>query len=148
MARTLGYIKLSTKAITPTRGSVRAAGYDLYSAGEYCIKPTGRAWVNTDLRVIIPPGCYGRVAARSGLAGNCSVDVGAGVIDPDFEGSIRILLINGGTKEFLVTPGDRIAQLILEKIYFYELKEYEVGIEGDQEGKDGRQKQGFGSTGK
>lgn len=60
----LFFKKLTEKAIPPSRGSVHAAGYDLYSAYEVTIPAQGKALVKTDIAVAIPDGCYGRVAPR------------------------------------------------------------------------------------
>ncbi len=78
--------KLSEFGVLPTRGSAKAAGYDLYSAYPYSIPPRGRVVCKTDVSISIPDGTYGRIAGRSGLA-KYSVDVAAGVIDGDYRGS-------------------------------------------------------------
>ncbi|XP_010129383.1 PREDICTED: deoxyuridine 5'-triphosphate nucleotidohydrolase-like, partial [Buceros rhinoceros silvestris] len=57
-----------------------------------------------------PEGTYGQIAARSGLALHHSIDVGAGVLDPDYRGEIKVLLINNGEVPFAYNKGDRIAQ--------------------------------------
>ncbi|CAJ0966998.1 unnamed protein product [Ranitomeya imitator] len=72
----LRFAKLSEHASTPTRGSARAAGYDLYSAYDYMIDPQDKAIVKTDIQICVPSGCYGRVAPRSGLAAKHFIDVG------------------------------------------------------------------------
>ena len=59
----------------------------------------------------IPPGFYGRLAPRSGLAVKKGIHVGAGVIDPDYRGEVRVLLFNLGKEDFAVAAGDRIAQV-------------------------------------
>lgn len=70
----------SEHAVLPVRGTAGAAGYDLASAEKVLIEPQGKAIVSTGLAIAIPPGHYGRVAPRSGLAAKHSIDVGAGVI--------------------------------------------------------------------
>lgn len=104
-------------AKAPARGSQQAAGYDL-SACEAAVVAGGggRAVVRTGLRVAVPAGCYGRVAPRSGLAVREGIDVGAGVIDPDYRGQLAVVLFNFSDRPFHVKPGDRIAQLVLERI--------------------------------
>ena len=77
---------------------------------------TPSALVATGVRVAIQPSDYGRIAPRSGLALKYGVDVGAGVIDSDYRGEIKVLLFNFGAHSFRVRKGDRIAQLILERI--------------------------------
>jgi deoxyuridine 5'-triphosphate nucleotidohydrolase len=58
----------------------------------------------------------GRVAPRSGLAAKHSIDVGAGVIDADYRGPVKVLLFNLGETDFAINEGDRIAQLIIERV--------------------------------
>jgi len=98
----------------PTRGSALAAGYDIYSAESVIIPPHTRHAVHTEISIQVPPGTYGRLAPRSGLSIR-GIDLGAGVIDADYRGEVKVLLINNADSEFEVTKGHRIAQLILEK---------------------------------
>ncbi|XP_052786934.1 deoxyuridine 5'-triphosphate nucleotidohydrolase-like [Mya arenaria] len=139
---TLRFAKLTQKALTPTRGSKLAAGYDLYSAYDMIIPAKGKALVKTDIQIALPDGCYGRVAPRSGLAHKHFIDVGAGVIDQDYRGNVGVIMFNFGENEFEVKAGDRIAQLICERIALPELVE-ETSLDDTERG-DG----GFGSTGK
>ncbi|XP_054858757.1 deoxyuridine 5'-triphosphate nucleotidohydrolase, mitochondrial isoform X2 [Eublepharis macularius] len=138
----LRFAKLSENALAPSRGSSRAAGYDLYSAYDSEIPPLGKAVVKTDIQISLPSGCYGRVAPRSGLAANHFIDVGAGVIDEDYRGNVGVVLFNFGKETFKVKRGDRIAQLICERIYYPELEEVQV-LDDTERGSGG-----FGSTGK
>ncbi|OAX39151.1 dUTP diphosphatase [Rhizopogon vinicolor AM-OR11-026] len=133
--------KLSDKARIPTRGSLLAAGYDLYSAEKKVIPAHGKALVDTQLSIAVPAGTYGRVAPRSGLASKFMIDTGAGVIDADYRGVIFVLLYNLSDKDFQVEEGDRIAQLILERIYTPEIMEVESLDE------TARGTGGWGSTG-
>jgi len=133
--------KLSEDAIIPTRGSGGAVGYDLYSMDDVIIKPLQRALVCTGIVIVLPSGVYGRVAPRSGLAVKHGIQVGAGVIDPDYTGEIKVVLFNQGDKTFEVKKGDRIAQLVLEKCETPQIEE--IGkIEETVRGSGG-----FGSTG-
>lgn len=109
--------KLSTKASLPTKGSVNAAGFDLYTAEDIIVPSGGRALVSTDIAVTVPAGTYGRIAPRSGNAVKYGIHVGAGVIDADYAGHVKVLLFNLGSKPFHIVWGDRIAQLILEQIH-------------------------------
>ncbi|XP_060118145.1 deoxyuridine 5'-triphosphate nucleotidohydrolase-like [Heteronotia binoei] len=140
-ALTFRFTKLSKNAVTPSRGSSRAVGYDLYSAYDCEIPPLGKSVVKTDIQISLPSGCYGRVAPRSGLAANHFKDVGAGVIDEDYRGNVGVVLFNFGKETFKVKREDRIAQLICERIYYPELDE--VQVLDDTECGSG----GFGSTG-
>ena len=112
----LMFVKLSASATPPFRASPDAAGYDLFAAQEKVIAPGGRACVATDLQLRIPAGCYGRIAPRSGLALKHGIDVGAGVVDADYRGNVGVLLFNFGEDDFRVNIGDRVAQLVLERI--------------------------------
>lgn len=80
-------------------------------------------------------------APRSGLAVNHFIDIGAGVIDPDYRGNVGVVMFNFGAEDYKVKKRDRIAQLICEKIHFPELQEVE-SLDETHRG-DG----GFGSTG-
>jgi dUTP pyrophosphatase len=112
------FVELLTEAArAPTRGSERAAGYDLYSAVDVKIPKGGKALVSTGIAIAVPPGHYGRIAPRSGLAVKKFIDVGAGVVDEDYRGNVGVLLFNFDREEdYEVKVGDRIAQLVLEKI--------------------------------
>ncbi|NWR40879.1 DUT protein, partial [Regulus satrapa] len=138
----LRFTRLSENAFAPSRGSARAAGYDLYSAYDCVIPPMEKAVVKTDIQIALPSGCYGRVAPRSGLAAKHFIDVGAGVIDEDYRGNVGVVLFNFGKETFEVKKGDRIAQLICERIYYPELEEVEA-LDDTERGEGG-----FGSTGK
>lgn len=106
--------KLTSLAITPTRGSDFAAGYDLYSTEDYTLKPLERKLFKTHLSLAIPHGLYGRIAPRSGLAYKDGIDVMAGVIDEDYRGELGVILINLGQVDKKVSVGDKIAQIIFE----------------------------------
>ncbi|XP_068407220.1 deoxyuridine 5'-triphosphate nucleotidohydrolase, mitochondrial isoform X3 [Eschrichtius robustus] len=137
----LRFVRLSEHATAPTRGSERAAGYDLYSAYDYTVPPMEKALVKTDIQIALPSGCYGRVAPRSGLAAKHFIDVGAGVIDEDYRGNVGVVLFNFGKEKFEVKKGDRIAQLICERIFYPEIEEVQV-LDDTERGSGG-----FGSTG-
>lgn len=133
--------RLSESARLPTRGSTLAAGYDLYSAKETIIPARGKAVVPTDISIAVPIGTYGRVAPRSGLASKHFIDTGAGVIDADYRGPVGVLLFNFSETDFKISQGDRIAQLVLEKIITPEVAEVK-SLEATDRGAGG-----FGSTG-
>ena len=134
--------KLSFDAHLPTRGSNDSVGYDLYSSEDTFVpSQVGRALVGTGITVVLPPGVYGRVAPRSGLAVNHCINVGAGVIDPDYTGEIKVVLFNHGVDNFEIKKGDRIAQLVLERCETPPVEEISI-VENTDRGSDG-----FGSTG-
>lgn len=107
---------LSETAKAPTRGSAYAAGYDLYASKEAVVPARGKVLVDTDISIAVPAGTYGRVAPRSGLASKHSIDTGAGVIDADYRGPVKVLLFNLSDIDFQVAVGERVAQLIVERV--------------------------------
>ena len=133
--------KLDPKATLPSLGSVNAAGYDLNALQATTVPARGKVLVSTGLAFAIPVGNYGRIAPRSGLAAKHSIDVGAGVIDADYRGEVKVLLFNFSDKDFSIVPGDRIAQMIIEKYSPTELVEVE-DLDSTERGAGG-----FGSTG-
>ncbi|KAM9422497.1 deoxyuridine 5'-triphosphate nucleotidohydrolase, mitochondrial isoform 2-T2 [Salvelinus alpinus] len=137
----LKFSKLSEHATAPTRGSAKAAGYDLFSAYDYSIGPMDKAIVKTDIQIAVPSGCYGRVAPRSGLAAKHFIDVGAGVVDEDYRGNVGVVLFNFSKETFEVKKGDRVAQLVCERICYPDLQELKTLDETE------RGAGGFGSTG-
>ena len=133
--------KLSDAATAPKRATPGAAGYDLCSA-EGVVVPAGmRKMVRTDLSMAIPANHYGRIAPRSGLATKKGIDIGAGVIDEDYRGPVGLCIVNNGTDDFEIKVGERVAQLLLERI---DTPEVEVVDELDDTERGGK---GFGSTG-
>jgi dUTP pyrophosphatase len=137
----LRFVKLTENAHAPTKGTDDAAGFDLYSAYDYEIQPHGKILAQTDIQVAVPYDCYGRIAPRSGLAHKHFIDVGAGVVDRDYRGNVGVILFNFGTSVFQINKGDRIAQLICEKISYPRIEECKTLSETS------RGERGFGSTG-
>lgn len=141
---TESYLKvkaLSDTAKMPTRGSAHAAGYDMYASEATKIPAGGRALVSTGLSIAVPTDCYARVAPRSGLAVKNGIQTGAGVVDSDYRGEVRVLLFNQGSSDFVVNIGDRIAQLVLERVYTPAVQQTD-NLEESVRGAGG-----FGSTG-
>ena len=134
--------KLSTTATIPSRGSSGAAGYDLSSAKDIIVPAHGKAIAPTNLSISVPYGTYGRIAPRSGLAWKKHIDVGAGVIDSDYRGDVGVVLFNHGDSDLKITTGDRVAQLVLEKIAIVDVVEV-TDLDSTDRGVGG-----FGSTGK
>ena len=133
--------KLSQKAKIPSKGSVMAAGYDIYSSENILVPSKSKALVSTGISMEIPEGCYGRIAPRSGLAVKNFIDVGAGVIDSDYRGELKVLLFNFSEQDFTVQEGDRIAQMVIEYVVPTVIEEISE-LSDTQRGEGG-----FGSTG-
>ncbi len=146
----LKIVRLTSDATSPTRGSADCAGYDLCSAVTILlpgalapirhITPTvyssdektwpevltaapGRFAIPTHIAVQIPKGYYGRIASRSSCALR-GLDVAAGVIDSDYRGEVKIILVNYTHDIIKIQKGERIAQLIIEKITTPPVVEY------------------------
>ena len=128
--------------LLPEYSSLGAAGADLYANEALTIGPGERAAVATGLRIEIPLGHAGLVWPRSGLAVRHGIDTLAGVIDSDYRGELRVVLVNHGQQPFRIEPGDRIAQLVLQKVeraVFTSASELAGSLRGEG---------GFGSTGR
>lgn len=137
--------RLKKEAKIPERGSEQAAGYDLFAVldADETIKPHEAKLIPTGIAVAIPSGYYGGVFARSGLSlkeglrpANC-----VGVIDADYRGEIFVSLRNDSDTIRTVTPGEKIAQLLV--LPFLEVAFDEVDALDDTDRGAG----GFGSTG-
>jgi dUTP pyrophosphatase len=127
----------------PKRGSLEAAGFDLQSCEDIIIEPKSRKLVSTGLIMSIQDGFYGHICPRSGLAVK-GIDIGAGIIDSDYRGIVKVLLINNSDSEFKVERKMRIAQLLIKEydapqiIYCKNIEELRNTSRGEG---------GFGSTG-
>ncbi len=137
--------KLSETAVIPTRGSRQAAGYDLCAdiREPFVMRPGESAKIDTGLSVAVPEGYFGGVFARSGLStkkgirpANC-----VGVIDADYRGPVTVPLYNDASVERVITPGERIAQLIILPCATVEFEEVSALDDTERGGN------GFGSTG-
>ncbi|MGE5683191.1 MAG: dUTP diphosphatase [Bacillota bacterium] len=130
----------------PTYATKGSAGLDLRAAVlNKVIIPSGKtAMIPTNLSVEIPEGYEIQVRPRSGLAAKHSIGVlnSPGTIDSDYRGEIKVILINFSDDDFEISRGDRIAQMILSRVYVAEL------IETDDLSDSDRGEGGFGHTGK
>ena len=119
----LQFVKMSPKAVVPTKATEYSIGLDLHSPDRYLIPPKKQVLIPTQIKLGIPPGYYGRIASKSQLAIQNQVHAGAGVIDPDYTGEIKVLLINNSRDYCQVKEREPIAQLILEKACIPVLKQ-------------------------
>jgi dUTP pyrophosphatase len=133
--------KLVTHAVIPKRATEGSAGLDISSSVDVTIPSHKWLAVPTGISIMVPKDCYARLAPRSGLAFKYGIQVGAGVIDSDYTGEIKVILFNHGENDFTIKTGDRIAQLIFEKIFTDDLQEVEELVKTE------RGAGGFGSTG-
>ncbi len=98
--------------LIPLRANPSDAGLDIKANEDIIVSPHTRKLISTGIHVELPINSYGQVAPRSGLA--CKgIDIGAGVIDRDYRGEVKILLINNGMDDFIIKKYMKIAQLII-----------------------------------
>lgn len=135
--------KLSPTARTPTRGTPRSAGLDLYADEAIRLYPGVWRLVGTGIAIALPTGTEGQVRPRSGLAVRHGITVlnAPGTVDEDYRGEVKVCLVNLGVKAFNIEPGMRIAQLVISKVCLPKMKEV------DKLDKTSRGSGGFGHTG-
>ena len=138
------YTKLKENAIIPTRGSEKAAGYDLYACleQEAEIQPHSTCLIGTGLSFELPDDTFAAIFARSGLATKSGLAPAnkVGVCDSDYRGEYKIALHNHSNTPATVHNGDRIAQMVVMPFIPVELEEGELSETARGSG-------GFGSTG-
>ena len=118
MSTAIKFILTNASASPPERGTDKSAGYDLKSS-ENCIIPSrSRKAIKTGVKVVLPSSTYGRIASRSGLSFKFGIEVGAGVIDEDYQNELMVILHNHSDQDFEVKEKDRIAQLIVEPVVY------------------------------
>ena len=136
--------KLCNDAIIPEYKTAGSAGMDICTIDEFILMPGERKIFQTGLAVAVEDGYEVQVRARSGLSSKQGVTVinGVGTIDSDYRGQIGVPLVNLSDVVVHIHPGDRIAQLVVNKIEQPEI------IVVDELGETIRGAGGFGSTGK
>jgi dUTP pyrophosphatase len=127
----------------PKYATAGDAGADLVSVEDVRIASHQRVLVKTGIKIAIPEGYVGLVHPRSGLALKHGITVlnAPGTIDAGYRGEVGVILLNTGSLDFEVKAGDRIAQLVIQKVETAEFKIVDALIESD------RGEGGFGSTG-
>lgn len=137
--------KIRPEAHLPTYGSPMAAGADLYACLDevVSIAPGETFWVPTGIALEIPPNCAGLVVARSSMGAKRGLAPAnkVGVIDSDYRGEIRVVLLNHGTQTQTIAPGDRVAQLLITPVVTPQYVQAQE-LDDTQRGAGG-----FGSTG-
>ena len=137
--------KMRDNAILPTRGSKEAAGIDLYACLDepYYLHPDKTFIIPTGIACDFPEGYYGLVIPRSSVGIKRKMELAntVGVIDFDYKGEIMMVFTNRGNSTQVIEPGERLAQMILQKYVTYDIIETDTLTETERG--DG----GFGSTG-
>lgn len=146
MSEVLKIKKISENAVTPTRGSKDAAGFDLYCAESSIVEilPGSTVKIHTGIQMEIPDGYVGLLFARSGIAIKKGLRPAnaVGVIDSDYRGEIIVALHNDSNTAQYVNPGDRVAQLVIVKYFAPSIKEVIEDLSETERGEGG-----FGSSG-
>ena len=129
----------------PYQASEDAAGYDLYAAETLTLFSKNTGCISLAFRFAIPKGYYEKIFPRSGLLNDHFVTCDAGVLDSDFRGIVRVIMINHHLeKTFTIRTGDRIAKCVLIKKYNVKFeKVFDMALLGLTK----RGAEGFGSTG-
>lgn len=122
-----------------------SAGMDIRAAikEDVILKPGVVELIPTNISVEIPVGYEIQVRPRSGLAANHSIGIlnSPGTIDSDYRGEVKIIIMNFGKEEFKISKGDRVAQLIVSKVYTAKIEEVK-DLNSSHRGEGG-----FGHTG-
>lgn len=138
--------KLHTNAKLPSYGSTEAAGADLYACLDesVTIQPGEIFWVPTGIALEVPKGCAGLVYARSSMGAKRGLAPAnkVGVIDSDYRGEIRVVLLNHSKQPQILHPGERVAQFVITPVLTPVYEEVAELTDTD------RGAGGFGSTGR
>jgi dUTP pyrophosphatase len=142
-AGTLSIRLLDPRAQPPARTREGDAGYDLRCLHGFTLQPGERAMIGTGVAIALPPGIAGLVTPRSGLAARHGISVvnGPGLVDPNYRGELRVVLVNHGAEAFEAAAGDRIAQLLLVPFWAPDVQVVDELPASDREAN------GFGSSG-
>ena len=137
-------VELAEGSTLPARATEGSAGVDLTAAVDFVVEPGRRLLIDTGLKLVISPGSYGQIQGRSGLATK-SIDAHPGVVDSDYRGPVKVLLMNRSNDVFIGQKGDRIAQLLILPVITATFKVFRGSVAAIAPTERGSG--GFGSTG-
>jgi len=135
--------KLTKDAKLPVQALPGDVGFDLFVNEELVLKPGERKLVGTGIKIALPEGYEAQIRPKSGLAINHGLTVlnTPGTVDAGYRGEIKVILINLSNEEFRIKKGQKIAQMVFNKVEIPRLEEVE------ELDKTARNERGFGSTG-
>lgn len=133
--------KINPEAKTSSYANTRDAGMDFYSVIDITILPNERVACDTGIAMAIPAGYVGLIWDKSGVAFKGGIKTMGGVIDSSYRGEIKIILTNLSDKEYVIRKGDKVAQMLIQKVESPSIEEVEV-LDDTERGEGG-----FGSTG-
>jgi len=114
--------KLDDMAVVPTKVNRSDAGYDLYALHGAIVQKHCHKLIKTGISMAIPEGYVGLIWPRSGMAYKHGIDVFAGVIDSSYRGDVGVILYNSQYSDYNVEQGDRIAQIVFQKVKDFDLQ--------------------------
>ena len=103
-------------AIMPTKATPFVARVDVYSTKEYEVSPYDKMLIDMRIVMQISVGYYGQITLHLGQVYHHFLDIGARVVNPDYTGSLKVLIYNFDKQPYIVKPGNKIVQVIFEKI--------------------------------
>ncbi len=142
MPITIKFKKLHKDAKLPSYAHEGDAGFDMFAIEKVVLKVGERASIPTGLAMEIPKGCVGLFWDKSGLSHRAGIKTLGGVIDSSYRGEVKIGVVNLGQADFIFEPGDKVAQMLIQKCETAKIKE--VSVLKDTT----RGEKGFGSTGR
>ena len=122
----LNYEKLSDRAKAPKRATPGSIGLDLFTPTDVFIPAKQQVLIPTDLILLPTQGYYIRIASKSGLVFKYGLTVEGGVIDPDYQGNVGVLLRNNSNIGHTLEQGEAMAQVIMEKAAMPEVVEMKI----------------------
>lgn len=137
----LQVVRLNKKAKIPTYAHDTDAGMDLFAAAEVSLAPGERSQIPTGIALAVPKGFVGLVWDKSGLSHRCGLKTLGGVVDADYRGEIVVGMVNLGEETYVFKEGDKVAQILIQKVEHADL------VEVDTLDETIRGEKGFGSTG-
>ncbi|MGW8184671.1 MAG: dUTP diphosphatase [Candidatus Moraniibacteriota bacterium] len=133
--------KINPEAKIPIYAIKNDAGMELYSVQDLIVEPGKILTCETGITMAIPVGYVGLIWDKSGVAFKGGIKTMGGVIDSSYRGEIKIILINLSDKVYVINKGDKVAQMLIQKVESPDIEEVEV-LDDTERGEGG-----FGSTG-
>jgi len=133
--------KIKDNAVIPHYAHDGDAGFDLYSAEDYHLKPGQRVLVSTGIKIAVPKGYEAQIRPKSGLALSHGLTVlnTPGTIDAGYRGEVGVIVINLGKEDVRIEKGKKVAQMVFNKVE-------EVNFSEEKLDDTKRGSGGFGST--
>ena len=111
----LAAVNNSNHAKVPTKATIGFAGYDLFAAVDAVVPANSNTLVSIKLNMEIPSGYFGKVHPKSSLLSNYKITTDGGVIDSDYHGTVKVIMIYHLKRDFKIQKGERIALMIFQK---------------------------------